>query len=61
MIRGSPRTPDILPELSDLHVLLSEVCGTMIDTCGPYNLGGSAIHVLHQHWKKWNGMRKAKV
>jgi hypothetical protein len=44
MIRGSPRTPDRLPELFDLHVLLSEVCGTMIGTCGLYNLGGSATY-----------------
>nr|TKW22751.1 hypothetical protein SEVIR_4G248601v2 [Setaria viridis] len=19
------------------------------------------VHVLHQHWKRWNGMRKTKV
>jgi hypothetical protein len=19
------------------------------------------LHVLHQHWRRWNGMRKAKV
>jgi hypothetical protein len=39
----SPRTLDRLPELSGLHVQLSEVCKTMVGTCGPYNSGGSAI------------------
>ena len=42
MIRGSPRTPDRLPELSGSHVQQSEVLRTMIGACGPYNLGGSA-------------------
>jgi hypothetical protein len=42
MIRGSPRTPDRLPELSDLHALLSEVGEMMIGTCGPYDSSGSA-------------------
>ena len=32
-----------LLELSGSHVQQSEVCKTMIDTCGPYNPGGSAI------------------
>jgi hypothetical protein len=42
MIRGSPRTPDRLQELSDLHVPLLEVWKIMIGTCGPYDSGGSA-------------------
>ena len=40
---GFPKTPDRLPGLCGLLVLLSEVCETMTGTCGPYNLGGSAI------------------
>jgi len=39
---GFPRTPDSLPGLCGLLVLLSEVCETMTGTCGPYNLGGFA-------------------
>ena len=39
---GFPRTPDRLLGLCGLCVLQSEVCGTMTDTCGPYNLGGPA-------------------
>ena len=40
---GFPRTPDRLPKLCGLRVLQSEVYETMTGTCGPYNLGSSAI------------------
>ena len=42
MIRGSPRTPDRLPELSGSCVQLLEVFRTMTGAHGPYNLGGFA-------------------
>jgi len=45
---GFPRKPDRLLELCGLCVLLSEVCETMMGTCGPYNLGGSAIAKLYK-------------
>jgi hypothetical protein len=44
MIRGSPRTPDRLPELSRSRVQQLEVFRTMTGACGPYILGGSATH-----------------
>jgi hypothetical protein len=57
MIRGSPRTPDRLPKLSDSHVLLSEVWETMIGTCGPYDSGGfvtkAFLEVLLTKFKDW--------
>ena len=43
MIRGSPRTPDSLLKLPGTYALSSEVFGTVISACGPYNLGGSTI------------------
>jgi hypothetical protein len=39
---GFSEDTDRLPELSNLHVLLSEVWEMMIGTCEPYNLGGFA-------------------
>jgi hypothetical protein len=39
---GFPRTPDRLLKLCGTHVWLLEVFKTMMSTCGPYNLGGSA-------------------
>jgi hypothetical protein len=39
---GFPRTHDRLPGLCALCVQQSEVCETMMGTCGPYNLVGSA-------------------
>ena len=48
-IRGSPRTPDGLPELSGSHVQQSGVLRTMTGACGPYNLGGSAIAGIRAH------------
>ena len=45
MIRGSPRTPDRLPGLSGSRVQQSKVFRTVIGTCGPYNLGGSATFI----------------
>jgi hypothetical protein len=49
MIRGSLRTPDRLLELSGLHVQLLEVWKTMVDTYGPYDIGGSAIAGIRPH------------
>ena len=48
MIRGSPRTPDRLLELSGSRVQQSEVFRTMTGACGPYNLGGF-YHNVHSH------------
>ena len=28
---------------------------------GSYHLWYGLVHVLHQHWRRWTGMRKAKV
>jgi hypothetical protein len=39
---GFPRTPDRLLKFCGTHVWLLEVFKTMTNTCGPYNLGGSA-------------------
>jgi hypothetical protein len=39
---GFSEDTDRLPELSDLHVLLSEVWEMMIGRCGPYYSGGFA-------------------
>jgi hypothetical protein len=44
IIRGSPKTPDRLPELSGSRVQQSEVFRTMIGAHGPYNSGGSATN-----------------
>jgi hypothetical protein len=41
---GFPRTPDRLPELCGLYVQQSKIWKTMTNTCGPYNLGGSATY-----------------
>ena len=38
---GFPRTPDRLPRSCGLRVQQLEVCETMMDTCGLYDLGGS--------------------
>jgi len=43
MIRGSPRTPNKLSELSGSHVQQSNIFKTMTGARGPYNWGGSAI------------------
>jgi hypothetical protein len=48
MIRGSPRTPDRLSELSGSHVQQSEVLRTMTGACELCNLGGSVI-VTHNN------------
>jgi len=43
---GFPRMPDRLPGLYGLRVLQSEVYDTIIDTCGPYNLGSSTTTIM---------------
>jgi hypothetical protein len=45
---GFPRTPDRLLKFCDTHIWLLEVFKTMMSTCGPYNLGGSAT-VIYQN------------
>ena len=49
MIRGYPRTPDRLPELSVSRVQQSDILRTMIGARGPYNWGGSATAVIGAH------------